>query len=283
MLSSIERVTDCSAGWIPRSLATCALCAALVLGGACVELPEPPRTEDLSGLAQSYDEPTARLPEDVTQELLQVARPYLDVARRLDGLSLIQTTVAEASAALDSSIDLGSVTIQGSVRAQLSCPGHEAIATDDSARNGVIDVTMGVEETRIQRGLEGAAVDCEFVAVRFGEMDEVTFSADFVADLGETLAIGDEPSTLLTVRLSDLEVMSELTDDALAIPNDGYDFRVTEEQSIEVLLDPRVIGLRNLGTIVLISHLDGSIGLRERRGEWRCPSGGGCTLRRSTR
>src|SRR5688500_17519863 len=83
----------------------------------CVALPDTPDTQNLSELEAQYDEPDAELPEEVTAELLTRARPYLDIARRLDGLSLIRTAVDDTSDALDSALTLDGVTIQGVIRA----------------------------------------------------------------------------------------------------------------------------------------------------------------------
>jgi hypothetical protein len=268
-------------GFVWRALSGVAAGLACSVAQACIELPTPPTTGDLSELEPRYDRPTGRLPEEQTSELLEQARPYLDVASRLDGLSLIRTAVSDTSKGLDDALGTDGLTVQGTIRAQLSCPGHGAIATDDSDANGALDITMGIADTRIQRALDGSAIDCEFVSGRGGQTDRITFSADFVADLGADIALGDDPAELLTVQLTDLEIRSSSTGLSLPELQEVYDFRVTGDESIEVLLDLDTLGLRNAGTVVVISHVDGSIGLREERGEWLCPPNDSCSLDRA--
>lgn len=260
------------------------VCYALVATAlhACVALPPAPSTADLSSLDERYDHPTGSLPDEITSDVLGAARPFLDVASQLDGLSLIRTAVADTSEGLAAALATDSLTVQGSIKAKLSCPGHGAMATDDAENNGTIDVTMGVADTRIQRALSGAATDCRFLSNRGGNSARITFSADLIADLGADIALGDDPSKALSVELSKLELS---TDSGLSLPKvqDKYDFRVTDAQSIEVLLDPSALGLglQNVGTVVLISHLDGAVGLREKRGEWRCPADDACSFKKA--
>ena len=111
----------------------------------------------------------------------------------------------------------------------------------------------------------------------------VTFTAQVIADLGADVAIGDEAPDSLTVQLRGLDIHSLDSDLALPKLQNSYNFRVRNDESIEVLLDLDALELAALsseitGTVVLIGHADGSVGIRDHRGEWRCSRDSPCTF-----
>jgi hypothetical protein len=273
----------------------CGFTAGLI---ACVELPDPPDLVDLSDLSESFEEPTGRLPSESTAEVLEAANDYLGVVYSLDGLSLLTTAMVDTSEALDEALP-ESVKAQGKIDAELACPGEagelssalqESNDADDEDEddedntdgegepgNGTLAVTMGIKNSRIQRGVSGSARDCRFLSMR-GNREVVTFSATIAADFGADVSIGERPDAFLMVRLTDLEVSNESR--SLPTPLDAYVFRVVQEEGIELLVDTEDLGLGDFGTIVLISYTDGSIGIRETRGEWQCTQDGSCELDR---
>jgi hypothetical protein len=265
------------------------LLCGLTLGlAACVELPEPPQLTDLSYLTESFEEPEGELPREGTEEVLEAVSEYLGVAYSLDGLTLLTTAMYDTSQALDDALP-PSVKAQGKIDAELACPGaatpepagddeDSEDAEDEEPENGTLTVTMGIFNSRIQRGVAGRARDCRFVSMR-GQRRTVTLSADIQADFGRDIEIGEEPEGFLTVQLTDLELR---TDDGLSVSGlqDAYNFRVVKDDAIEILIDSVELGVTDYGNLVVISYTDGSTGLREARGEWHCDEDGSCDFTR---
>jgi len=253
------------------------LCGFTLGLSACVALPDPPELTDLSYLTESFEEPDGKLPDDEgTQEVLEAVSDYLSVAYNLDGLALLTTAMYDTSQALDDALP-PSVKAQGKIDAELACPGDPSEAGDDTD-NGTLNVTMGIFNSRIQRGVAGSARNCRFVSMR-GRQRTVTFSAEIQADFGRDIELGEEPKGFLTVQLTDLEVEN---DEGLSVSGlqDAYNFRVVNNDSIEILVDPVELGLEDYGSVVLISYSDGSTGLRDARGEWHCTQDGPCEFTR---
>jgi hypothetical protein len=266
-----------------RSIEARLLCGfALGLIG-CVELPDPPSLTDLSYLTESFEEPDGRLPAEGTEEVLEAVSEYLGVAYSLDGLTLLTTAMYDTSQALDAALP-SSVKAQGQIAATLACPGDASDDFEDGEEeddeeddNGTLTVTMGISNSRIQRGVAGSARDCRFVSMR-GRRRTVTLNTDIQADFGADIEIGEEPEGFLTVQLTDLDVR---TDDGLSVSGleDGYNFRVVSGDAIEILVDSEQLGV-DYGSLVLISYTDGTTGLREARGEWLCDEDGACEFSR---
>lgn len=254
---------------------------------ACVQLPDPPDLEDLSDLTESFEEPTGRLPSDSTAEVLEAASDYLGVVYSLDALSLLTTAMVDTSEALADALP-DSVKAQGKIDAELACPGEGQLgdneqdsgadAASKKEENGTLSVTMGLSNSRILRGVSGFARECRFTSMR-GNQSVITFSATIAADFGADISIGDRPDAFLMVRLTDLEVTND-RGKALPTALDAYVFRVVQDEGIELLVDPEDLGLDDFGTLVLISYTDGTIGIRETRGEWKCTQDGSCELDR---
>jgi len=277
-----------------RGFTDARLLCGLTLGlAACVELPEPPHLTDLSYLTESFEEPEGELPREGTEEVLEAVSEYLGVAYNLDGLSLLTTAMYDTSKALDDALP-PAVKAQGKITAELACPGDgsadgddgsadgdEGGATDaerEKAENGTLTVTMGISNSRIQRGVAGSARDCQFVSMR-GSHPTVTFSADIQADFGADVELGDEPSTFLTVQLTDFEVSND-SGLSYAGRQEEYNFRVVNNDAIEILINSEELGVTDYGDLVLISYTDGTTGIREARGEWHCDEDGSCEFAR---
>jgi hypothetical protein len=270
-----------------RRLTEAGLLGGFTLGlVACVELPEPPQLTDLSYLTERFEEPDGTLPREGTEEVLEAVSDYLGVAYSLDGLSLLTTAMYDTSQALDDALP-PSVKAQGKIDAELACPGDgsevgdegdETDAEDEKARNGTLTVTMGISNSRIQRGVAASARDCRYVSMR-GSRPTVTFSAEIQADFGADIELGEEPEAFLTVQLTDLEVNN---DSGLSVSgrDEPYNFRVVNDDAIEILIDSVELGVTDYGDLVLISYTDGTTGLREARGEWLCDEDGSCEFSR---
>jgi hypothetical protein len=270
-----------------RRLSEAGLLCGFTLGlVACVELPEPPHLTDLSYLTEQFDEPDGKLPREGTEEVLSAVSDYLGVAYNLDGLSLLTTAMYDTSQALDDALP-SAVKAQGKIEAELACPGDPSgvgddgkpIATEDQkAENGTLTVTMGISNSRIQRGVAGSARECRFVSMR-GSHPIVTFSAEIQADFGADIELGEVPGAFLTVQLTDLEIHND-NGVSFSARQDAYNFRVVNNESIEILIDSVELGVTDYGNLVLISYTDGTTGIRDARGEWHCDEDGSCEFSR---
>ena len=238
----------------------------------CMEMPRNTDVEDLSGLERRYEKPTATLEDDVALRVLETSSDSSALAQQLDGLHVIYVAVTNAAKRVAKQGDADAVDLQGTVEVEYACPGYGAEPTTDVDIGGAIYLTFNVRDSYVLRGAAGLAVGCRF-KVESGDVGaRVELSATLAVDLGADTRIGDELGSTLMVRLRDIEARlrpGALT--RLVLKYDKYDFRVSNER-IETLIDMSTLalGLRSFGTTVFIANRDGSLSLRERRGEWLC-------------
>jgi hypothetical protein len=244
------------------------MCAAL----GCMEMPRNAEVEDLSGLERRYENPTAMLADGLVKQALERSSDSSSLSRQLDGLHVIYAAVTSAAKRLAKQGDADAVDLQGTVEVEYACPGYGDEPTTSVEVGGAIHLTLNVRDSYVLRGAAGLAVGCRF-KVESGEVGtRVELDSRLAIDLGADTRIGAELNSMLTVRLRDLE--AHIRRDALAglvLNYDKYDFRVSNER-IETLIDMSTLalGVPSFGTAVLIASRDGSLSLRERRGEWLC-------------
>ena len=126
---------------------------------ACSGAAEIPDTPDLTSVQREYARPSATLDADTIQEALEELPPLesLAAAFRASGYA---TTGLDDAGGTASKKSGGAVSIQGSLRVNLRCPGQLDDPTYDAHSNGSLSLTIGVEDNRIKRGIGGTADHC---------------------------------------------------------------------------------------------------------------------------
>jgi hypothetical protein len=262
------------------SLPACFALGLVTLG--CVNMPDPPpRPEDLSALAAQYDRPTAELPVERVLGLIEEGRRLADLGEVLNRLHFIRSAIGETNTGLALNTNSIDLVLQGSISATVPCPGDGPAPTADGNVNGVLRLRFGVENSFLRRGFEGTAESCRVRAsLPLLPEQQVVVSADIVGDLGADLAIGDALPGEILLALGNVSGKAVSTVATIELARQSYNFRLTRDDALEILLDPASIGLPGLGSVVFAVRSDGSFALRERRGEWRCGGGGEmCVLR----
>lgn len=276
-----------------------------ILCTGCVSTPDAPDAPNLEPLATEYDAPTAAIPGALVAEVVE-SSSVSGLLTPLSGFAVLEQAIEEASAALeDSGGSSNQVEVSGSVRARSACPGHRgttptrtragSVTPDDvaapaipeeptSARAaqelyGWVDVTLGVDDSELQRTFTGAVQSCEFSAAGALATEDVTLSMAFDADFGSDVPLGEALPKTLLVSARDVRLLAVGSGKVTSLPS--FDFRRTSSGAIEVLFDAAQFRPTLQGSVVVIQNADGSRGLRTRDGEWLCRIGGGACVRRS--
>lgn len=241
----------------------------------------PPRPEDLSALAAQYDHPSAELPVELVERLITEGQRVAELAELLDRLKFVRASVSDTSTGLGANTDELNLDIQGRLAAVLPCPGDAPEPTTDGNVNGVLRMLFGVENTRLRRGFQGSAEQCRlYVASPSTPEQRVVASAELVGDLGVDLSIGNTLPSDILLKLTNVSGSSVGAAGTVDVTRRDYHFRLTRGDALEVLFEPASLGLPDVGSVVFIARGDGSLGLRESRGEWTCGGGGEpCLLR----
>jgi hypothetical protein len=241
----------------------------------------PPQPEDLSQLAAQYDRPTAELPIERVQHLLDEGRRRAELGETLNRLHFVRSAISDTSAGLGQNTNWTDLLLQGSITATAPCPGDGPVPTADGAVNGVLYLTFGIENSRLRRGFEGAALACRVLASSPNTPEQrVMVSATVTGDLGADIGLGNTLPHAILMRLSNVTGRATSAVGTVELAGHGYHFRLTQGDALEILFDPASLGLPDLGSVVFAVRADGSFALRERRGEWVCRGGGDpCALR----
>lgn len=243
-------------------------CAAL----GCMEMPRTADVEDLSGLERRYEHPTATVPGHVVERVLETSTDSSALSQQLDGLHVIYAAVTSAAKRLAKEGDADDIDLQGTVEVEYACPGYGDEPTTSVDIGGAIYLTLNVRDSYVLRGTAGHAVGCRFKVEADDVQTRVELNSRLAIDLGADTRIGAKITSMLMVRLRDIDAhFRQDARPALVFNYDKYDFRVSNER-IETLIDMSTLalGLPSFGTAVLIASRDGSFSLRERRGEWLC-------------
>jgi hypothetical protein len=237
-----------------------------------MEMPPTTDVEDLSGLERRYENPTATLPDNVVEQVLETSGDSTGLTQQLNGLHVIYTAVTSAAKRLAKDGDADAVALQGTVEVEYACPGYGDEPATSVDVGGAIYLTLNVRNSYVLRGATGLAVGCRFKVDSGDVGTRVELTSTLAVDLGADTRIGSKLNSMLMVRLRDIEARIRQNAPAgLVLNYDKYDFRVSNER-IETLIDMSTLalGLPSFGTAVLIASRDGSFSLRERRGEWLC-------------
>ena len=250
------------------------VCLLMACGFGCTQMPAADAADDLSALARRYEHPTAQVPDDLVRVVLSEASQSPELARQLDGLRLVHGAVIDAAARLAKEGDADALDLQGTVDVEHTCPGFDAEPATAAEVGGAIRLTLTIEHSMVRRGVNGSADGCRFPVKRDGGMTRVELDAALTIDLGADTRIGTPLRPELLVRLSDLSADIDRDDgDTQVVLQDQYHFRVSDTR-IETLVDMSLLGLPPLlGSAVVVANDDGSMALRERRGEWHCVQG----------
>jgi hypothetical protein len=210
----------------------------------------------------------------MARELFERRLPHYAALKTFAGLSFLRDVIADGTTPNLDGAELD-LDVQGSLAVHARCPGWDATATADEAKTGFVDLTVGVDASRVQRAFTGRARGCRFIAKNRGESANVSVSMQLQVDLGHSLGLG-EPVPSILVRLSELSTQLsgaaiELDIDADAL-GDALSLRIGGEDLIETLVELEPLDLGQQGTILLGLRDDGSVAVRGRDSAWICSS-----------
>jgi hypothetical protein len=249
------------------SYVTAGLCAAAI---ACNTSPSPPpMPQAVATLAAQYDAPTATLDPATARTIFEQTAPLRPALGSFTGLTFLRETLEDATAVEFDHMDIAN-DVQGSIEAHTACPGWENDPTPDDATAGSIDVTMGVENSKVQRAFAGHATECRFLAGPQGASSNVQATMTLEVDLGSDLGFGD-PAPPILIRASNATIA--VNDMSVDLLEHGLSFRLNTDGSVSTLIDPTTFGFGTAGTLLLTARPDGSWALRVRDGEWICSEG----------
>ena len=139
------------------TLSSIALAFSLSACGGPADVPDTP---DLSGVIEQYRNPTAVLDpasaDSALAEMPQLGR----LAAGLRASGYATNTVDEAGRSSSRKDEDKALDIQGTIRVNIRCPGELDDPLYDADTNGTLDVTIGVDESRVRRGVRGRATNC---------------------------------------------------------------------------------------------------------------------------
>ncbi len=220
-------------------------------------------------MAAQYASPSAALEAAMTGAVLGQTQPTQTVLQALWGLRFVRDVVSDATSATSESTDLA-FEVQGSAFAHAACPGWGEPGETEASR-GYIEVTIGLEESQVQRAFAGHATSCKFVTDRGEQRSNVIATMDLQIDLGDDLALGESAGALL-VRATN--VSGTVDGVSLGLGQQVFSFRFGEDDAIETLIDVGPMKLGVSGTLLLALRNDGVWALKTRTGEWTCSSAG---------
>ena len=186
-----------------------ALALALQACGGPAEVPDTP---DLTGYIHDYDNPTAVLDPASADSALADMPELGRLAAGLRASGYATNTVDEAGRSSSKKDEENALDIQGTIKVNLRCPGELDEPVYDASTNGTLDVTIGVDESRILRGVRGQATNCVLRADDEGVPVRVSVDGGFAFDLGRDLSIRRRWSGELLlviygdIRIGDLEL-----------------------------------------------------------------------------
>jgi hypothetical protein len=182
------------------------------------------------------------------------------------GLRFTRNIVRNATRSTRNHEDV-SADLQGSLRLHAACPGWDASAPLNEELNGTVDLVIGVLGGHLQRAFEGDAENCRFVTLR----QDVESTMHLEIDFGNDVELSEALPEIL-VRATNIRGSASGKDFDLG--DSVIHFRLADDRSIETLVDLEALETGLTGTVLLAIHVDGTVGLRERAGEWQCATEG---------
>jgi hypothetical protein len=246
------------------------LLAIVPLSGCSADAPAPPdMPRAVTSLAAHYDELTATLDADTARTVLEQTIPIQNALSAFWGLKLLRVVVEHATS-LTFENDLTD-DVQGSIVARASCPGWEPNNPTNEGVRGYVELTLGIDDSRLQRAFAGRIANCRFLTVQAGAQARFVGSMDLEVDLGTELEIGSATSSVL-VRATN--VSGALNGVELDLHERILSFRMTPDDSIDTRIDLATLHRGLEGTLQLALYGDGTWVLRVREGSWVCDGEG---------
>ncbi|HKP55133.1 MAG TPA: hypothetical protein VJV78_00355 [Polyangiales bacterium] len=244
----------------------------------CVSAPEPPAVPTaVVALAEAYKNPSAALNATTARMVVDQTLSQRQVLSSISGLRFIRDVIANATSIDDSNLD--SVDVRGALDARAACPGWDPTAPADESIDGFIELSIGIEESRVQRAFGGTATNCRFVTQSQGQLQNAQASMDLELDLGGSLGLG-EPTPPILVRATNLS--GSVGSLALNLGQQVVSFRIGADDTIETLVNMTTLPAGSQGTTLIRLRADGAWSLRARDGAWLCSPGGSTPCVRDT-
>jgi len=230
---------------------------------ACGNAAEVPATPDLSLLRHDYDWPTAVLDPDAADSALAEMPSLQRMATGFRAAAYATRGVDGASESAGKDKE-GGLEIQGSIRVTLRCPGDLEEPSFDEGENGTFSLTIGVEKSRIQRGVGGRATNC----VLRGASDSdglplrVEVDGPVAFDLGHDISLRNRWSGELLMRITgDIRIGDlELSNLSARFTSEKFEY---------------LFGIDDENWIVAELTTDG-VAIRDANRRWLCPDGRPC-------
>jgi hypothetical protein len=217
-------------------------------------------------LAAQYDAVYATLDATTARTVLERTQSLQAVIRSFVGFEFLRNMVEDATSVDFDDTQLA-VDIQGSIDAHTPCPGWQDGTPLDAATQGFIDVTIGVENSRVQRAFGGHTTQCRFIGYPPGARSNIVATMDLEIDLGGSLGFG-EPTPAILVRASNI---TGLIDNAVMnLAGQIISFRIRTDNSLETLVDLTTLGAGLSGSALLAGLMDGRWAVRVGNGQWIC-------------
>jgi hypothetical protein len=251
------------------------VCAAIGCSCSCTGAAETPATPGaVVALADAYDQPTAVLTADSARAVVDRTQALREVLQALRGLQFLRDIVEDATSLSDA--DIESLAVRGALDARTACPGWSDATLPDQATDGSIEVTIGVDASRVQRAFGGRATECRFVTLIAGQRANAVATMVLEVDLGGSLGLG-EPTPAILVRATNLS--GSVGNVALNLGPEVLSFRLLEDGAIDSLVDTVTLVPGSIGSVLLELSSDGTVTVRGRDGDWACGQGGAACTR----
>jgi len=249
-------------------------CLLALAGCQGAEDPYVPQ-RDLSALQNAYEHPNATLTVEQVQSLLADVSVQLAALALSDRLTFLTKAIDQAKTGFE---DKGlraakGLGLQGRVDVTVNCPGAAAnvdfVNQPPDPANGTLLLRIPISNSQLGPGADGSATACRFAGTqadlapwlssrRAPGSSGVMLDGPIAIDFGGAVTLG-EPVSWQPL----FAVGGELSVDGLP-PVTNFDFRLPASGRGEMRVERP-----SLGTVVV--YVEGlSVGVRERRGVWRC-------------
>jgi hypothetical protein len=216
----------------------------------------------LSGLAASYNAPSAELDAAVAASVLADAPPMAELAAGFRAGQFIASKSVDDTGSDTTPTRGQGIRLQGSLKVDVRCPGFLDTPVYDPSVNGSASLTLAVENTRIRRTFGGQADNCTLRGYIGTQSAEVHINGTIAFDLGQDIGLGQHWSGRLLAYLP-----GELDVGDYTFQSVSARFTSDKIEHLIVLTD---------GTTVVLTYTDAGISVRDKDGVWLCQTGETC-------